>query len=408
MTAALDGIRVLDLGEGIAGAYATKLFADFGAEVVKVEPPGGEALRRQGPFKDGVPGSERSGTFFWFNTNKRGVVLDLASDGAGEVFDRLVDWCDVAVETGPPGRLDALGLGWERIHARKPAVSLISITPFGLESPYRDYALSDLTLYGFAGEMYTIGTQDRAPVKMYGTAALVECGAAAATALLAAVTVSELQGIGQRVDFALADAQFNGVDRRHATTIGWEFAQRQSLRAPGPAAGILAGVYPCADGYVEFSGAALRWDRLVAMLDGAEWAQDAKWRDPRAALQPELVEEFNAQMLPWLLARGKREVWEAARRAKVLCAPLLTVDELFADEHFRERGFWQRAEHAEQGEHVELGAFELPGRPFTMPASPWLLRRGAPRLGEHTDEVLGECGYGASELAALREVGVIS
>lgn len=272
MTAPLEGIRVLDLGEGIAGAYATKLFADFGAEVVKVEPPGGEALRRQGPFKDGLPGPERSGTFFWFNTNKRGLVLDLASDGAGAVFDRLIDWCDVLIETGPPGRLDALGLGWERIHARQPAVSLISLAPFGQDSPYRDYQLSDLTLYGFAGEMYSIGTQDRAPVKMYGTAALVECGAAAATALLAAVTVSELQGIGQRVDFALADAQFNGVDRRHATTIGWEFAQRLSLRAPGPAAGILAGVYPCADGYVEFSGAALRWDRFVEMLDGAEWA----------------------------------------------------------------------------------------------------------------------------------------
>lgn len=232
MTAPLEGIRVLDLGEGIAGAYATKLFADFGAEVVKVEPPGGEALRRQGPFKDGVPGPERSGTFFWFNTNKRGLVLDLASDGAGAVYDRLIDWCDVLIETGPPGRLDALGLGWERIHARQPAVSLISLAPFGQDSPYRDYQLSDLTLYGFAGEMYSIGTQDRAPVKMYGTAALVECGAAAATALLAAVTVSELQGIGQRVDFALADAQFNGVDRRHATTIGWEFAQRLSLRAP--------------------------------------------------------------------------------------------------------------------------------------------------------------------------------
>ena len=403
MATPLDGIRVLDLGEGIAGAYATKLFADFGAEVVKVEPPGGEALRRQGPFKGGEPGPERSGTFFWFNLNKRGIVLDLAAGPrAGEVFDRLVDWCDVVIETGPPGRLDALGLGWDRIHTRKPAVSLISLAPFGQDSPYRDYQLSELTLYGFAGEMYSIGSQDRAPVKMYGTAAMVECGAAVATALLAAVTVSELQGIGQRVDFALADAQFNGVDRRHAATIGWEFAQRQTLRAPGPAAGMLAGVYPCADGYVEFSGAATRIDRLDQMLDSPEWLQESKWREPGVGLRADLVDEFHANFLPWLLERGKREIWSAARAAKVLCAPLLTVDELFADDHFRGRGFWKTVEHD------ELGEFEMPGRPFTMPASPWSLRRPAPRLGEHTDEVLAECGFDAAQISDLRTAGVIA
>ena len=398
----LEDIRVLDLGRGIAPAYATKLFADFGAEVVKVEPPGGEELRRQGPFLEDIPGPERSGTFFWFNTNKRGIVLDLPSHGAGGIFDALIDWCDVVIESGPPGRLDALGLGWQRIHARKPNVSLLSLAPFGQESPYRDYQLTELTLFGFAGEMYSIGAQDRPPVKMYGTAAMVESGAAAATALLAAVTVSELQGIGQRVDFALADAQFNGVDRRHAATIGWEFAQRQTLRAPGPAAGILAGVYPCADGYVEFSGAAIRQDRLNQMLGGPEWLQDPKWRDPTAGLQPALVEEFHANFLPWLLERGKREVWAAAREAKVLCAPLLTVDELFADEHFRERGFWQPVEHD------ELGAFEMPGRPFTMPASPWSFRRPAPRLGEHTDEVLAECGFSPQRIAQLRAEGVVA
>lgn len=404
MDTPLDGIRVLDLGEGIAGAYATKLFADFGAEVVKVEPPGGEALRRQGPFKGGEPGPECSGTFFWFNLNKRGIVLDLAAANprAGEVFDRLIDWCDVVIETGPPGRLDALGLGWSRIHARKPAVSLISLAPFGQDSPYRDYQLSELTLYGFASEMYSIGSQDRAPVKMYGTAAMVECGAAAATALLAAVTVSELQGIGQRVDFALADAQFNGVDRRHAATIGWEFAQRQTLRAPGPAAGMLAGVYPCADGYVEFSGASTRIDRLDQMLDHPEWLQEPKWREPGIGLRVDLVDEFHANFLPWLLERGKREIWSAARAAKVLCAPLLTVDELFADDHFRGRGFWETVEHD------ELGEFEMPGRPFTMPASPWSLRRLAPRLGEHTDEVLGECGFDAAQISDLRAAGVIA
>ena len=395
----LDGVRVLDLTEWISGAYATKLMADYGAEVVKIERPGGDPSRSVGPWKGGVEGPERSGTFFYFNTNKRSLVLDLKHQRAAEVFDRLLDRADIVVSSQRPGLLDQWGLGWERIHARRPEVPLIAISNFGADGPYRDYQVSDLVLYGFAGEMYTIGTLDRAPVKMFGTAALVESGAAAATACMAALTAAELQGVGQLVDLALADTQFNGVDRRHAATIGWEFAQRRSLRAPGPAAGILAGVYPCADGYVEFSGAAGRIDRLNQMLGEPEWLRDAKWWEPGVGFRADLVEEFNANFLPWLLERGKREIWEAAREAKVLSGPLFTVDELMDDAHFTDRGFW--AEVADD----ELGAWRMPGRPVDMPKSPWSLRRPAPRLNQHHDEVLGECGYDAAEIARLIEAG---
>ena len=393
---------MIDLSDGVAGAYATKLMADYGAEVLKLEPPQGDPLRHVGPWRNGEPGLERSGTFFYFNTNKRSLALDLSHDDAGDAFDRLVEQADLIIESGRPGWLDQLGLGWDRIHARKDDLSLVSISPFGADSPYRDYQVSDLVLYGFAGEMYSIGVADREPVKMYGTAALVECGAAAATAAMAALTVSELQGIGQQIDFSLADAQFNGVDRRHATTIGWEFAQRPSLRAPGPSAGILSGVYPCADGYVEFSAAAVRIDRLFQMLGEPDWLRDAKWWQPGLTARVELVDEFHAHFLPWSLERGKREIWAAAREAKVLCGPLFSVDELFDDTHFSDRGFWAQAEHA------ELGEVQLPGRPFIMPASPWSLRRPAPLLGEHRDEVLSELGYDAAAVADMRSSGLIA
>ena len=398
----LDGVTVLDLTEDIAGPYCTKLFADFGADVIKVEPPGGDRSRSVGPWYQGRSGPERSGTFCYFNTNKRSLLLDIERAEARAVIERLIARADILIESQPAGRLDALGYGWDAIRAARGDLPMVSITPFGHDSPYRDYRVSDLVLYGFAGEMYSIGVQDREPVKMFGTASLVECGAAAATAAMGALTSAELQGIAQHVDFAMADAQFNGVDRRHAATIGWEFAGRKSLRAPGPAAGMLSGVYPCADGYVEFSGAAIRIPRLDDMLGSPEWLQDEKWWRPGAALNPELVEEFNAHFLPWALERGKREIWAEAREAKVLCGPLFSVDELFEDSHFSNRGFWSTVNHD------ELGEVQIPGRPFMMSASPWSLRRPPPKLGEHTEEVLSECGYGAEEITKMRKSDAIA
>ncbi len=383
MAGPIADVRVLDLTVGVAGPYATKLLADYGADVVKLEPPGGDFTRRLGPFPGGVADAEKSGTFFFFNTNKRSVVVDLKSAEGRARFEELLERADVVVESFRPGVLERLGVGWERIHALRPAVSLVSITNFGQESPYRDYKGTELTLYGFAGEMYTMGVAEREPVKMFGTAALVESGAAAATAIFGAVMVSARQGIGQHVDFAIADSHFGGADRRHVGAIAFEFSGRRSPRLALGGRAILRGVYPCADGYVEFSGAAGRIDRVTKMLGNPEWLADAKWRVPGALIRPDYTEEFEANFYPWLYEHTKREIWEMAREARVLCGPLFTLEEIAADEHFRARGFWQRVEHA------ALGSVEIPGRPFVMPDSPWEIRRPAPLLGEHTAEILG-------------------
>ncbi len=401
MPGPLDDVTVLDLSEWIAAPYATKLLADYGADVIKLERPGGDPSRRVGPFKGGDPHPEKSGTFFYFNTNKRSLSLDLKHPAAAEVFERLVDRADVVVESFRPGVADRLGAGWETVHARKPEIALVSVAPFGQDSPYRDYKVSDGVLYGFAGEMYSMGIQDREPTKMYGTAALVECGAAAATAIMAALTVTELQGIGQHVDFAMADAHFNGVDRRHATAIGNQYSGRLTLRSPGPASGILNGAYPCADGYVEFSAAANNMPRVVRMLGEPDWLADSKWFEPGMSLIPELVEEFNGHFFAWCIERNKRDIWQEARAEKVLCGPLYTIDELFDDPHFRGRGFWEPVQHA------AMGSFEMPGRPMLMEETPWELRRPAPLLGEHSAEILAQLGYDAAQIDALAAQGVI-
>jgi crotonobetainyl-CoA:carnitine CoA-transferase CaiB-like acyl-CoA transferase len=379
---ALDDIVVLDLTQHIAGPYATKLLGDLGAEVIKVEPPGGDIARRLPPFAGDEPHPERSGLFAYLNTNKRSVVLDLGTPDGLDSLRRLAERADVVVESFPPGTLDRLGCGWPFFQAVRPSLPLVSISDFGQDGPYRDFAASELVTYGFGGEMYSMGLTEREPVKMAGTAALFESGSAAAVAVLAAVFAARRSGIGQHIDVSLVETHLGGVDRRHATAIAFQFSGRRALRAAGAGGGMPQGIYPCADGYVEFTGAALYPDRVLDMI-GEEWARDSRYLDPMNRVNPEIIDEWNAQFFAWCLERTKRQIWAEARRARVLCGPLFTMEDLFADEHFRDRGFWQTVEHP------VIGSFEMPGRPFIMAAGGWKLHRPAPLLGQDTDAVFG-------------------
>ena len=408
MTGPLTDVVVLDLTQEIAGPYATKLFADFGAEVIKVEPPNGDSSRQLGPFPKSLAGwqlgpvpdeekhLEKSGTFFYFNTNKRSIAIDLESEGGKEVFWRLVDRADVIVESYQPGRMTDLGIDWETISQRKSGLPLVSITNFGQISPYKDYKGSDLVLYAYAGEMYSTGLIDREPVKMYGTAALVQSGSAAATAIMGAVMMGRWQGVGQHIDFSIADSHLVGVDRRHATVMGYQFSGRTTLRAPASGTRLLGGVYPCQDGWVDLDGGGARFHRSARQFLGhPEWLEDPKWDDPSIHQNPEMIEEFNAHFYVWLMEHTKREIWKRARDARILCGPLFTIKEVFEDENFRKRGVFQKASHS------FLGDFEFPGRPFILSDSPWEYRRPAPLLGEHSAEILEECGFNTKEISRL-------
>jgi len=392
---ALDDIVVLDLSQHIAGPYATKLMADYGADVIKVEKPGGDIARSFGPFAGGEPHPEKSGLFFFLNTNKRSVVLDLKSDDGREALRTLAARAHVVVSSYSPAVASRLGLTWDFFRAIRRDLSMVSVTNFGKSGPYRDYRLTELPLYGFAGEMHSMGLTEREPTKMAGTAALFESGAAIAPAILAAVFAAATNGEGQHVDISLAETHFGGVDRRHATAIGFQFSGRRTVRAAGGAAGMPSGIYPCLDGWVEFANAGVHPDRVREMLNHAEWLDDPMYQDPMARVNPAIIEAWNANFIVWCLERTKREIWAEARRAKVMCGPLFTTQDLYEDEHFRGRGFWARAEHP------VMGSVEFHGRPFIMQEGGWQLRRPAPLLGEHTEEVLREAGLDEALIGRL-------
>ncbi len=391
---AFDDVTVLDLTCHIAGPYATRLLADFGANVIKVERPGGDPARALGPFQGDEEHPEKSGLFFYLNCNKRSVVLDLKREAGRAALLRLAERADLVVESFRPGVIERLGAGWEALHRLKPSLPLISVSNFGQSGPYRDYRASELVLYGFAGEMYSMGLTEREPVKMAGTAALFESGSAVAVAAAGALFASRRFGIGQWVDISLAETHFGGVDRRHAAAIGYQFSGRKMVRAAGSVAGMPSGIYICADGYVDFTNAGIYPERVIDMLGAPEWALDPKYADPVSRYNPAIIEEWNANFVVWCLERTRREIWAEARRAKIMCGPLFTMQDLYEDEHFRGRGFWTSIAHPAMGE------VELAGRPLIMPKGGWELRRPAPLLGEHTREVLREAGLSEAEIGA--------
>lgn len=398
MQQALDDVVVLDLSQHIAGPYATKLFADYGADVIKIESPTGDIARRFGPFMGDEEHIEKSGLFFYLNTNKRSVQLDLATPEGKDALAALAKRADIAIESFAPGTLEKFGIGWDWFQSVNPELTLVSVSNFGQTGPYRDYRLTELVLYGFAGEMYSMGENDREPMKMFGTAALFESGSAIASGAMGALWAGKRHGIAQHVDISLAETQFGGVDRRHATAIGYQFSGRKTERIAGAASGMPGGIYPCADGYVDFNNAGIRYDRTIEMVRHAEWATDPQFDDPKTRVIPEVIEEWNAHFLLWCLERTKKEVWEEARRAKVLCGPLFTMEDLFHDEHFNNRDFWTETDHP------KMGTVKFGGRPFQMAKGGWALRRPAPLLGQHTEEVLREAGVAEATIGRVLQM----
>ena len=383
---ALSDIRVIDLTQYISGPACTKILADYGADVIKIERPGvGDGARRMGPFYHDDPHPEKSGMFLYMNLNKRGITLDLKSDSGKETFKELVKGADVVVENFQPGVMERLELGYEELEKINPRLVMTSITNFGQYGPYRDFKISELMAFGMGGGMYTTGIPDREPTKYALTLCLYHAGSAGALATMTALRAARLQGIGQHVDVSIQETQAHSVDMQLMYQTWYQYTGNIAAKtAVGGALGFPSGVFACADGYFNLSGGGRYFPRAVKMLGNPPELQDPKWYTPEAQTDFDLREEFEAMFIPFMLEHTKDELFEIGQAARVLCGPLNSTEDVVNDKHFNERGFWTTVDHP------MTGPMKYPGIPMKLTKSPGMVRRPAPLLGQHNEEVLAE------------------
>ena len=376
MAGPLAGVRVLDLSREVAGAYATKLLADYGADVLKIEPPEGDPLRRFGPFPGDEPHDERSGLFLHLNTNKRSRILDVTDPANAERVRALAAESDIVVEDFAAGDVASWGWGWEALSADRDDLVLLSITPFGQTGPYRRYRASEITLQGFGGPMHMTGNASLGPLKHAGHFAGYHAGIIAAFAATLVRLRVEAGGEGDWIDVSVAECQASSRDRRSAALLAASYAGVGGGR-PATAIRVGAGVRPCADGYVNIAGFGPRLAGILRLIDREDLLDHPDISGPVSLMPPALAEEIEGAYRAWLAGRTKREIIPLAQEQHLPCGALQTTQDLLEDPHFRSRGVWEPIDHP------EAGRLHYPGRPFVMSATPRPPARGAPLLGEH-------------------------
>ena len=384
-----QGVRVVDLS-GLAGSYGARMLAATGADVIKVEPPAGSPIRRLGPFVDGAPEPEGSLWWAYLAMGSRSAVIDTESESGHAHLAALLASADVVIDDSAcwgrgPDVLDEAGLGYPAVSAGNPGVVWVALTPFGAEGPKRGWATSNLVALAASGILYTVGFQDQPPVAPGGPAQVALQGTAINAAMGAALGLrgKRLTGRGQRIDISIAEVALSmapetGVpvfldDRVHRARSG----NRRDLSRP-------FGLYPCADGYVSILVLMPRhWENIAAWVHevcGNESIIDPVFAD--VAVRGETKELVDSWVEELSTSMTVLEFFTEGQRRGIPISPVNTVESLRSDPHLEATGFWTSVELPSGGEAT------VPGPPFRDSAGWWHLGR-APRLGEHTDEVIG-------------------
>ncbi len=406
--------RVLDLTDE-KGLLCAKMLADLGADVIKIEPPGGCPSRKIGPFYKDIPHPEKSLFFFAYNANKRGITLNLECEDGREIFKKLVTTADIVIESLPPGYTKTKGLGYDDLCRIKPDIILTSITPFGQDGPYKNFHVSDLVCWSMGGFAYLTGDCDRPPVQVSFPQAYLTGANEAATATMVALYHREISGDGQHVDVSI---QASVAKNMMNAPLFWE-ATGVNLGRAGPfrvGLSITTGqrvLWKCKDGEISFffwggkTGARIN-KALIDWMDeegmAPEFMKKMDWEIfDMASATEELFNEFSNHVGRFFAKYTKEELFKEAIKRKVTLYPVQTAADIMADPQLEARAFWGRVAYPELGEQLPFLK-----QPYHLSENLEKTPKRAPLIGEHNEEVyLGELKISKEEMTRLRGLGVI-
>ncbi|MBI3328577.1 MAG: CoA transferase [Nitrospinae bacterium] len=381
---------VLEVAQGVSGPFCGKLLAEYGAEVIKVEPPTGDAARRCGPFARDEPHLERSLLFLYLNTAKRSVTLDLESRAGLRLFDALTRHADVLITDHPSAALQATTGSPHLVHT--------SIRPFGSSGPCAEWPATELTVEALSGLMAIVGDPDRPPLKVGGEQAHYLAGLNAAVGTLLALEARDRLGLGQLVDISMQESLLSILGNipllySHLGVVARRIGSRHHRTHP-------TAIYPCKDGYVGIAAQTHpQWEALCLLVDQPELLVDPRFTT--GSQRAEHADVLDSLLLPWFLARTRHEVMQACQSRRIPVGLNCSIPEVLEDPQLAASAFFTAVEHP------ATGSAQYPGQAFSLEQTA-CVRRRAPFLGEHNEEIYeGWLGLSRGECARLRAQGVI-
>jgi len=402
MAGALSSLKIVEIGEMASAPYASKLMADMGAEVIKVERPGaGDPARVRGPFPGGQPHPEKSGLFLYLNSNKLGVTLDIARPEGFELLEKLVAQADVLIHNVWPPDMDRVGLNFERLAKVNPRLVMTSITPYGLTGPNRNLRAEDLTVWSAGGVCVLNGGgpahPEMPPLKTFGHQSGYQGGVHGAVATMGAVMAQLRDGAGQHVDVSCQESLASQLE---LTFEYWPYMKLIATRLGTKPIQPLEAMQ-CKDGWIYVCCVEEhQWKSFVDVMGNPEWAGEEIFAD-----RLKRAENWDALVVfleEYLKDQTVLDLYKKVQARRVPFAPVSTMGDLLNSEHLKARGFFVEIAHPVAGTH------KYPGAPLKYGATPWEIRLPAPTLGQHNSEIFGQrLGLTAARLDELKRTGVI-
>jgi len=412
--ALLNSRRVLDLTDE-KGFLCGKILADLGADVIKIEKPGGDKARNTGPFYHNIPDPEKSLYWFAYNLNKRGITLNIEARQGRQIFTKLVRTADFVLESFAPGHLDDLGLSYLKLSQTNPRIIMTSITPFGQTGPYKDYKASDIEVMAMGGLMYITGNPEQPPLRISLPQAFLLASAHGAAASMVAHFYRETSGKGQHVDVSAQECVLWEI--ANAIPL-WELNQNILRRAGSYIAGRWTGtkqrlLWKCKNGYVLFyilGGAfGVKTNRaIVKWMEeeniAPEYLKNFDWNAFDMATQTqEMQDKIEAQISRLFSTVTKEELYNEAQKRGIMLCPVNTSKDIIENAQLKAREFWVDINHPELSTNITY-----PGAFAKLSETPLTVRRRAPLIGEHNLEIYeDELGLSRSEMNDLRNTGII-